>query len=116
MWPARSPASPWPPSPRGRSPPRAATILRLTQDLPDRVHWWLMKSGKAGADQYAMRALAIGLGGHVRVGFEDMLRTYDDAGPAPSNAWYVARMVELARSMGRSTATPAQARNLLALE
>lgn len=93
----------------------AGTVLGLTQDLPGSVHWWLMKSGKSGADQLAMRALAIGLGGHVRVGFEDMVHTYDDAGLAPSNAWYVARMVELARLMGRATATPRQARELLEL-
>ena len=75
-----------------------------------------MKSGKSAARQYAMRALAIGLGGHVRVGFEDTIRTYDGTGLAPSNAWYVARMVELARSMGRPTATPAQARQVLRLD
>ena len=101
--------------PAGALPAAAGTVLGLTQDLPASAHWWLMKSGKSGADQLAMRALAIGLGGHVRVGFEDMVRTYDDAGLAPSNAWYVARMVELARSMGRTTATPKQARELLEL-
>ena len=69
-----------------------------------------MKSGKCGADQYAARALAIGLGGHVRVGFEDQVQTYDGSALAPSNAWFVDRMVQLAASMGRCTATPAQAR------
>ncbi len=93
----------------------AGEILQLVAKLPEKVQWWLMKSGKSGAGQYAVRALAIGLGGHVRVGFEDMVRTYDDAGLASSNAWYVEQMVELSRSMGRPVATPGQARDLLAL-
>ena len=93
----------------------AGDVLRLTAALPKRAHWWLMKSGKSGAAQYAVRALAIGLGGHVRVGFEDMVRTYDDTGLAPSNAWFVEQMVQLSRSIGRPAATPGQARELLAL-
>ena len=93
----------------------ASDVLRLTAALPEKAHWWLMKSGKSGIAQYAVRALAIGLGGHVRVGFEDMVRTYDDSGLAPSNAWYVDQMVQLSGSIGRPVATPGQAQKLLAL-
>ncbi len=93
----------------------ARTVVQLTEGFPERVHWWMMKGGKSGASQYALRALSIGLGGHVRVGFEDMVRTYDDAGLAPSNAWYVERMVQLSRSMGRAVATPTHARKVLGL-
>ncbi len=95
--------------------PAASTVVQLVTALPAKVHWWVMKGGKSGADQYALRALAIGLTGHVRVGFEDMIHTYDGADLAPSNAWYVERMVQLARSMGRLTATPGQARQVLRL-
>ena len=94
----------------------AAKIVQLVGAFPAKAQWWLMKGGKTGADQYALRALAIGLGGHVRVGFEDMVRTYDGSALAPSNAWYVERMVQLADCMGRSTATPALARKLLRLD
>ena len=92
----------------------AGQLLQLTEGLPDSVHWWAMKGGEAPA-QYALRALAIGLGGHVRVGFEDTLQTYDGSGPAPSNAWFVERMVALSASMARPVATPSQARQMLAL-
>ena len=90
-------------------------LVNLTSEFPENVHWWFMKGGKSGAIQYALRALAIGLGGHVRVGFEDRIKTYDDLGFAPSNAWFVERMVELARATGRPIATPADAKRLLAL-
>ena len=51
----------------------------------------------------------------MRVGFEDQVQTYDGSALAPSNAWFVERMVQLAASMGRPTATPAQARQILRL-
>ena len=90
-------------------------LLCLAEGLPDTVHWWVMKGGRSGVVQHALRALAIGLGGHVRVGFEDTVQTYDGAGPAPSNAWYVERMVDLSHAMGRPVATAEQARKALAL-
>ncbi len=90
-------------------------LVLLTKDIPPAAHWWFMKGGKSGAVQYALRALAIGLGGHVRVGFEDTVQTYDGEGPASSNAWYVSRMVELSRSMGRQVAGPRDARRILQL-
>ena len=93
----------------------ASRLVGLTKDLPDRVHWWVMKGGKSGAAQYALRALAIGLGGHVRVGFEDTVTKYDASGPAPSNAWFVERIAGLAGAMGRPVATPGQAREMLGL-
>ncbi len=89
-------------------------FLALTARLPKTAHWWLMKGGSP-ARQATLRALAIGLGGHVRVGFEDTLRTYDDAGLAPSNAWFVERVVEMANRIGRPVATPQQARSILQL-
>lgn len=102
--------------PFGSLPEAAARLDAFTRDFPPTTHWWLMKGGTSGATQYALRALAIGMGGHVRVGFEDRIRTYDDAGLAQSNAWYVERMVELAGTMGRGVATPRLARRVLGLD
>ena len=54
------------------------------------------------------------MGGHVRVGLEDNL--YLSRGVlAPSNAALVERAVQLVELLGRSVATPAQARNILGL-
>jgi 3-keto-5-aminohexanoate cleavage enzyme len=97
---------------------RAATesLLSLTAALPPGTRWWAMKGGAHGPVPLLLRATAIALGGHVRVGFEDTLFKYDDDLPAPSNAWFVGRMVSLAHANGRTVATPAEARTILHLE
>jgi 3-keto-5-aminohexanoate cleavage enzyme len=101
--------------PNGRATQLAANLNALITDLPDRTEWVLAKSGKTGAAQYVLRALAIASGGHIRVGFEDMVSSYDDAGLAPGNAWYVESMAALAATMGRPLATPADVRAMLEL-
>jgi 3-keto-5-aminohexanoate cleavage enzyme len=87
----------------------AERLLHYTQDLPPQCHWWFMKGG---AHQLALRAAAMALGGHVRVGFEDSVRTYEGA-LASSNAVFVDRMVQLAAATGRPVATTAEARDML---
>ena len=89
-------------------------FLALITKLPKAAHWWVMKGGSP-ARQATLRALAIGLGGHVRVGFEDTLRTYDDTALAPSNAWFVEHVVDMANRIGRPIATPMEARTILKL-
>jgi 3-keto-5-aminohexanoate cleavage enzyme len=101
--------------PNGHTNQLAASLNALVADLPDRTEWILAKSGKTGAAQYVLRALAIASGGHIRVGFEDMVSTYDDAGLAPGNAWYVDNMAALAAKMGRPIATPSDVRSMLEL-
>ena len=60
------------------------------------------------------RGPGLPLGGHVRVGLEDNL--YLSRGVlAPSNAALVERAVQLVELLGRSVATPAQARKILGL-
>ena len=62
-----------------------------------------------------MAALAIVMGGHVRVGFED--NVYIDKGVlAKSNGELVARVVRLAKELGREVATPNEAREILGLK
>jgi 3-keto-5-aminohexanoate cleavage enzyme len=58
---------------------------------------------------------AIAMGGHVRVGLEDSVRWSADR-LAVSNAELVERVAALARIAGREIATPAQAREILALK
>jgi len=84
----------------------------LAQALPAESTW---AAAGIGRFQFAVNALAIASGGHVRVGLEDNL--WLDAGreqPA-SNAGLVERLVALARACGREVATPEQARAMIGL-
>ena len=64
--------------------------------------------------QFPMAAQAVILGGHVRVGLEDNL--YLERGKlTPSNAALVAKAVKIIELLGCSVATPAEARQMLAL-
>ena len=66
------------------------------------------------ASEFAMAAQAVILGGHVRVGLEDNL--YLARGKlAPSNAALVERAVQIIEALGESVASPAEAREILAL-
>lgn len=70
----------------------------------------------AGIGRYHVPAsmMAMTLGGHIRVGFEDNIY-YHKGIIADSNAQLVARMRRIAEEIGRPIATPAQAREILAL-
>jgi 3-keto-5-aminohexanoate cleavage enzyme len=67
-----------------------------------------------GSQQLPMCALAIVLGGHVRVGLEDSVY-YSRGRKAASNAELVERVVRLASLLGREVASPARAREMLGL-
>lgn len=67
-----------------------------------------------GRHQFNMAAMAIVMGGHVRVGFED--NVYISKGvPAESNAQLVERVVRIAKELGRPVATPQETREILGL-
>ena len=69
----------------------------------------------AGRHQLAIAAQAAAMGGHVRVGLEDSLWI----GPgqlAKSNAEQVARVRAILEGLGLAIATPAEARDILALK
>ena len=67
-----------------------------------------------GRSEFQMAAMAIVMGGHVRVGFED--NVYIGKGiPAKSNAELVERVVRLASELGRGIATPQETREILGL-
>jgi 3-keto-5-aminohexanoate cleavage enzyme len=61
-----------------------------------------------------MSGLAMNMGGHARAGFEDN-PYYRPGELATSNAHLVERVVRIAREIGRETATPTEARQLLGL-
>ena len=67
-----------------------------------------------GRNAFTLAAPAIAMGGNVRVGFEDNL--YLERGVlAKSNGELVAKVVRIAKEMGRGIATPAEARAILGL-
>ena len=68
-----------------------------------------------GRHEFPLAAHAIAMGGHVRVGFEDNL--YLERGVlAKSNGELVAKVVRLAKELGREVANFAEAREILGLK
>jgi len=72
--------------------------------------------GVAGVGRFQLPCamMAIVMGGHVRVGFEDNIY-YHKGVVAESNAQLVARVARLAAEFGRPLATPQQTREILGL-
>jgi 3-keto-5-aminohexanoate cleavage enzyme len=67
-----------------------------------------------GRYEHPCALVAVELGGHVRVGFEDNVY-YEKGVLAKSNAELVERVADAARKIGRPVATPAEARALLGI-
>ncbi len=67
-----------------------------------------------GRHQFPMATLAILMGGHVRVGFEDNLNI-EKGVLAKSNGELVEKVVRIAKELGREIATPEEARKILNL-
>jgi 3-keto-5-aminohexanoate cleavage enzyme len=92
----------------------AATPENLThfaRSIPAGCTWTVAGIGRR---QTAMATMAIAMGGHVRVGFEDNIY-YRRGELADSNARLVERVVRIAREVGREPATVEQARKILRL-
>ena len=86
-------------------------LLFMRSKLPPGAQWSVLGVGRA---QLSMITMGVLLGGHVRVGFEDNL--YLSKGVlAHSNAEFVAQAAQIARTLQREVATPAEARNILGL-
>ena len=87
-------------------------LMYLKSQLPEGATWTV---AGIGAAQLPLGTLAILLGGHVRVGFEDNVY-YRKGELAQSNAQLVARMARLSRELDREVATPDEARTLLGIK
>ena len=86
-------------------------LIHIIERLPEGSKWMISIGGRPTLD---MLTLAIILGGHIRVGLEDMIYVYPRKDElATSNAQLVAKMVRIATELGRDIATPAQARKTL---
>ena len=94
------------------TPPTERALQFMVDNLPPGCIWNV--SVMNPEKQWAILALAVALGGHVRVGYED--NPYIAPGEfARSNAVLVERMVAIASGLGREIATPAEARAMLGL-
>ena len=90
----------------------ARDLVFMVESIPEGSTWTVAGVGR---HQFQMAALAIVMGGHVRVGFED--NVYIDKGVlAKSNGELVERVVRLAKELGREIATPDEARQILSLK
>jgi uncharacterized protein (DUF849 family) len=85
-------------------------IEQLEKTLPGAT--WT--AAGVGRHQLTVNEWALELGGHCRTGLEDNVR-FDKQRLAASNAELVARVAELTGRFGRTVATPAEARKILAL-
>lgn len=93
----------------------SATPLNLAlmvQALPRDAAWGAAGIGRF---QFFVNALAIVMGGHVRVGLEDSLYLDAEKQRPASNPALVRRLVTLAEAVERPVATPSVARGLLGL-
>ena len=83
----------------------------MVNQIPAGSTWTVTGVGRAA---FPMAATAIAMGGNVRVGFEDNI--YLSKGvKAASNGELVAKVVRIAKELGREIATSDEARQILGL-
>jgi 3-keto-5-aminohexanoate cleavage enzyme len=96
----------------GQIPATVDNLIHMVRNIPQGSPWSVCATG---LDEFRMATMAILMGGHVRVGFEDNI--YLTRGVrAKSNAELVEKVVRLARELDREIATPEEARNILGLQ
>ena len=96
----------------GCTPATVADLCWLVNRIPADATWTATGVGRAA---FPMAMAAIAMGGNVRVGFEDNL--YLSKGVlAKSNGELVAKVVRIAKELGREIATSDEARTILGLK
>ncbi|MDP3058690.1 MAG: 3-keto-5-aminohexanoate cleavage protein [bacterium] len=95
----------------GAIPATFKNMLHLVEIIPSNATWTVAGIGRM---ELPLATMAIMMGGHVRVGFEDNIY-YSKGRLAVSNAELVERIVRLAKELGREVATPDEAREILSL-
>lgn len=96
----------------GCSPATVQNLAWMVNAVPAGSTWTATGIGR---NAFTLAAAAIVMGGNVRVGFEDNL--YLERGVlAKSNGELVAKVVRLAKELGREVATSAEAREILNLK
>ncbi|MDD2293506.1 MAG: 3-keto-5-aminohexanoate cleavage protein [Bacteroidales bacterium] len=95
----------------GCTPATVGNLCWLVQSIPAGSTWTATGIGRHA---FTLAASAIAMGGNVRVGFEDNLNL-ERGVLAKSNGELVAKVVRLAKELGRGIATSAEAREILSL-
>jgi 3-keto-5-aminohexanoate cleavage enzyme len=93
----------------GALPATAHNLCFLRDSIPETALWGAI--GHGGHD-VQIAVMAMSMGGHVRAGFEDNPYYRPDQ-PATHNAQLIERLVRIAEELGRTIASPADARSLL---
>jgi 3-keto-5-aminohexanoate cleavage enzyme len=86
-------------------------LMYLVSQVPAGSTWTV---AGLGAAQLPLATLAVLLGGHARVGFEDNIY-YRKGELATSNAQLVERVARISRELDRAVATPDEARAILGM-
>lgn len=86
-------------------------LVDCVRALPPGCTWTVAGIGRM---QLTLAAVAVAMGGHVRVGLEDNL--YYSKGRLATNEELVARIVRIAEELGRPVATPDEARRILGIQ
>ena len=91
--------------------PEARDLAFMLDSIPEGSTWTVAGTGP---NELTLGTMAIAMGGHVRVGFEDNI--YFSRGvKAESNGQLVERIAKIAELVGREVATPDEAREILSL-
>ena len=96
---------------KGSQPATARQLSYLVESIPTDATWTVAGIAR---HQLPMGILAIGMGGHVRVGLEDNL--YYRYGELASNEQLVARMARISEEAERGVATPDEAREIMGMK
>ncbi|SNS63454.1 3-keto-5-aminohexanoate cleavage enzyme [Anaerovirgula multivorans] len=93
----------------GACPATPEDLLHMVNAVPEASTWTVAGIGR---HELPLATMAILLGGHVRVGFEDNVY-YSKGQLAKSNAELVERIVRIAKELDREIATPDETRKIL---
>ena len=96
----------------GCTPSTVQNLAWLVNAIPAGSTWTATGIGR---NAFTLAAAAIVMGGNVRVGFEDNLNL-ERGVLAKSNGELVAKVVRIAKELGRPVATSAEAREILSLK
>jgi 3-keto-5-aminohexanoate cleavage enzyme len=88
----------------------ARNLVHMVDALPGGTTWAATGIGRF---QFEVQCLAVAMGGHVRAGLEDNLWIDEARSDPATNPRLIERVVKVANSMGRTVATPVEARGII---